>query len=150
MSAFLLAPHNRARLVRFASGCVCALVLGGCASFSGITQQSTMSDGHSIDGRTLENSAAMQAATINAAWPNTTWWQIYRDPQLDQLIQQAIAQSPTLKIAQARIRQANAMAGIANAATLPKIGASASLTLELFTGDGLYPPPLGGNWDWSN
>jgi NodT family efflux transporter outer membrane factor (OMF) lipoprotein len=33
---------------------------------------------------------------------------------------------------------------------LPKVGAAASVTRELFTDDGLYPPPLAGAWDWSN
>ncbi|WP_161539924.1 TolC family protein [Glaciimonas sp. PCH181] len=126
------------------------MLLNGCASFSGIDPQARLSDGHTIDGRILNSSATMDATQINAQWPTVTWWQAYRDPQLNQLVAQAIADSPSIKIAQARIRQASAMAGIAEAGTLPKIGAEASLTRELFTSDGLYPAPLGGGWDWSN
>ena len=126
------------------------MLLNGCANFSGIDPQARLSDGQTLDGRALHNSAAMDAAQINAQWPTVTWWQAYQDPQLDQLVKQAIADSPSIKIAQARIRQASAMAGIAEAATLPKVGAESSITRELFTSDGLYPAPLGGNWDWSN
>ncbi|MGS0743768.1 TolC family protein, partial [Glaciimonas sp. GG7] len=121
------------------------MLLNGCASFSGIDPQARLSDGH-----LLNNSAAMNATEINAQWPTVTWWQAWHDPQLDSLVQQAIADSPSIKIAQARIRQAGAMAGVAQAATLPKVSAESSLTRELFTSDGLYPAPLGGNWDWSN
>ncbi len=154
MQFFPSATHHRVSVSRLTvertGALICALILGGCASFSGINPQSTLSDGHSIDGRTLENSAAMKAAKIDAVWPTATWWQAYRDPQLDQLITEAIANSPTLKVAQARIRQATAMTDIAKSATLPKVGAEASVTRELFTSDGLYPPPLGGTYNTSN
>ncbi|MDY7545162.1 efflux transporter outer membrane subunit [Glaciimonas sp. CA11.2] len=127
-----------------------AVSLSGCASYSGIDPIAKLSDGQSIDGRALNNSAAMTATQINAQWPTVTWWKAYRDPQLDTLVKQAIADSPSIKIAQARIRQATALAGVAEAGTLPKVGAAASVTRELFTTDGLYPAPLGGGWDWSN
>jgi len=130
--------------------CALAVLLSGCASFSGIDPQARLSDGRTMNGRELNGSAAMNATQINAQWPTDTWWQAYRDPQLDRLVQQAIADSPTIKIAQARIRQASSLAGIAEAATLPKVGAESSLTRELFTSDGLYPPPIAGAWDWSN
>lgn len=127
-----------------------AVLLSGCASFAGIEPLAKLSDGHTLDGRALNNSAAMTATQINAQWPTVSWWQAYRDPQLDLLVKQAIADSPSIKIAQARIRQATALAGVAKAGTLPKVGAESSLTRELFTSDGLYPAPLGGGWDWSN
>ena len=34
-----------------------------------------------------------------AEWPQETWWKAYGDPQLDQLIDEALAGSPDLKIA---------------------------------------------------
>jgi NodT family efflux transporter outer membrane factor (OMF) lipoprotein len=132
------------------AACALVVLLSGCASFSGIDPQARLSDGRTMDGRALNGSAAMNATQINAQWPTVTWWQAYRDPQLERLVTQAIADSPNIKIAQARIRQATSLAGVAQAATLPKVGAEASITRELFTNDGLYPPPLGGTWDWSN
>src|SRR5262245_44506781 len=42
------------------------------------------------------------------AWPTTQWWKRYDDPQLDTLVQEAQANSPTMTAAQARLAQANA------------------------------------------
>ncbi|KAF3997602.1 efflux transporter outer membrane subunit [Glaciimonas immobilis] len=145
-----MATGRRKSTTGFVAVSALALLLSGCASFSGIKPLATMSDGYTMDGRKLDGSAAMNATQINALWPTEHWWQAYRDPQLDRLVNQAITDSPSIKVAQARIRQATALAGVAQAATLPKVGAAASITRELFTSDGLYPAPLGGGWDWSN
>jgi len=52
------------------------------------------------------------------------WWTIYRDPQLDQLEQQLIANSPDLASALARYKQAQAATGVLRAAESPTLGAS--------------------------
>ncbi|MEJ2409062.1 MAG: efflux transporter outer membrane subunit [Novosphingobium sp.] len=60
------------------------------------------------------------------AWPRQRWWTAYGDPQLDALVTEALAGSPGVAMAQARIRQARGAAEAAGAATLPSIGAQAS------------------------
>jgi NodT family efflux transporter outer membrane factor (OMF) lipoprotein len=50
------------------------------------------------------------------------WWESLGDAQLNGLIQQALAQSPDLRIAEARLRQARAMQGIQDAAGGPQLG----------------------------
>jgi NodT family efflux transporter outer membrane factor (OMF) lipoprotein len=55
------------------------------------------------------------------AWPADSWWQPYGDPQLNHLLDEALQGSPTLKIAEARLRQAQAEAQQAGAALLPDI-----------------------------
>src|SRR5690349_17995090 len=54
-------------------------------------------------------------------WPSDTWWMAYDDPQLTSLIQEALAASPTLAQASARIRRAEAEARRAGAANLPSL-----------------------------
>ena len=53
------------------------------------------------------------------------WWQSFRDPILDSLVQLALASNLDLAQAQARIRQARAAKGVAAAGLWPQIDASA-------------------------
>ncbi|MGE3373902.1 MAG: efflux transporter outer membrane subunit [Vicinamibacteria bacterium] len=53
------------------------------------------------------------------------WWTGFHDRLLDSLVSRAVAGSPDLKIASARIREARAARGIAAAAALPELGAHA-------------------------
>ncbi|SFB41705.1 efflux transporter, outer membrane factor (OMF) lipoprotein, NodT family [Collimonas sp. OK607] len=135
---------RRSPSVNLLLACSLTLLLSACADFSGINPQSKLTDSNSLSaGKALTD-------ITNTQWPKTAWWQNYRDPQLDALVQQAIADSPNLKIAQARIRQASSLAGVARAATLPKVGAEASSTRGLYSSEYIFPPPLGGSWNWDN
>lgn len=62
-----------------------------------------------------------------AEWPNEAWWKSYGDPQLDALIDEALKDSPSLKVAAARLRAATAEAGIAEADLWPTLNASGQL-----------------------
>ena len=55
------------------------------------------------------------------------WWTTFQDPVLDSLTSRAVAGNVDLKIAAARIQEARAARGIAAAAGLPQVGASADL-----------------------
>ena len=63
-----------------------------------------------------------------AAWPENDWWHSYGDAQLDQLIEEALRDSPNLGIARARLAQAEAMSQIAGGALKPEVGAFGSVT----------------------
>ena len=52
------------------------------------------------------------------------WWELYRDPALAQLIRDAIAHNLDLRMAVARVQQAEAVLGPAGIALLPQISAS--------------------------
>ncbi len=56
----------------------------------------------------------------------TTWWKGFHDPQLDELIAQALINNHDLKIAAARIKEANAMVIMAEAALFPSLDFGAS------------------------
>ena len=79
-------------------------------------------------------------------WPADNWWHGYGDPQLDALIEQALAGSPSLEIAQARLRAAQGQAIAARAARLPTGTLDAAVSRQRFPENGLYPPPYGGNY----
>ncbi len=57
--------------------------------------------------------------------PKGAWWQAFDDAALAALEQQAIAGSPTLALAQARLLQARAVLAASSASALPQIGLSA-------------------------
>lgn len=85
--------------------------------------------GHAPAPRTPDSFASDRslAATGATAWPAQTWWQGYGDAQLDALIAEALAGSPDLAAATARIAQAEGYARQAGAARLPTLGASGNV-----------------------
>lgn len=70
--------------------------------------------------------AARSLAGTPHAWPADTWWRDFGDPQLDALVSEALAKSPTITEAAARIRVALAQADLVRAARLPQAGVTAT------------------------
>ncbi len=82
-----------------------------------------------------------------AAWPATDWWTRYRDPQLDRLVSQALANSPSLAAAAARVRGAEALAGAQAALGGARLDANAQVARQRLSENGLIPPRfLGFTW----
>jgi len=52
------------------------------------------------------------------------WWRVFADPTLEALQQQALLNSPTLALAQARLLQARATLAASSASALPQLGLS--------------------------
>lgn len=78
------------------------LLLSGCASVPRL--------GPAPEPRSpasFESAASLAAAP--AAWPERNWWAAYRDPQLDRLMDEALAGAPSLAKAAARVREAQAI-----------------------------------------
>jgi multidrug efflux system outer membrane protein len=73
----------------------------------------------------------------------------YGDAQLDGLVALALRDSPTMAVAQARVRQADAAAGQTQAAAGASLGLDASATRERYPQGGFYPPPIAGSWQTS-
>ena len=87
--------------------------------------------------------AAAPAPTISDAW-----WKAFNDPQLDRLVDQALAGSPSLAMALARLRAADTQIALARAATLPQANFDAQEQYLLLSGNYTIPPPYGGSWQW--
>ncbi|SFL91928.1 efflux transporter outer membrane subunit [Variovorax sp. OV329] len=84
-------------------------------------------------------SAQSFAAPESAAWPGDGWWKAYGDPQLDELVDEALAQAPTLAVAQARLRRADAATQLADAALLPQVTANVSASEKKQSYNDLIP-----------
>jgi NodT family efflux transporter outer membrane factor (OMF) lipoprotein len=90
--------------------------------------------------------ALATAQTNEDAWPEDDWWHAYGDPQLDALMGEALAGSPSLQVAQARLRSAQAEATRASGPRLPATAVNAQTTRQRYSENGLYPPPYAGNY----
>ncbi|MES1201440.1 MAG: efflux transporter outer membrane subunit, partial [Pseudomonadota bacterium] len=70
--------------------------------------------------------SARSFAAAETTWPSDRWWESFGDTQLNTLIDEALADSPTLAVAAARLRQARAAAEQAGSARYPNIAGQAS------------------------
>ena len=118
-------------------------LLAGCASTKGLFTHATVDEPNSLATR----DSLSRVELSPAAWPATDWWKQFNDPQLDQLMDEALAGSPTLRIAEARARKALAVAQSARSALFPQINADGYVTRERFPPHGLIPPPYAGTWN---
>ena len=84
-----------------------------------------MLSGCALPGFSSPPASAVAQAAPAAALPG--WWTLLHDPAIDTLAQAALADSPTLAQALARIDEARATLGSADAQRLPTVGASAGL-----------------------
>ena len=116
-----------------------ALMLAACANGDGITSLATMRDANDI---TITATTAGLSKAV--PWPTADWWRSYQDEQLSQLILEGLGNNPSLKGADARIRRAAAVAGLADSRLYPQVSGSAEAILQRFTENGLYPPPFAG------
>src|SRR5450631_4542773 len=82
-------------------------------------------------------------------WPAAEWWKRYQDPTLDQLIDFAVATSPTLATAHARYDSARQSVRIAGAAAGARVDLSADIERQRLSDNGLIPPHLLG-FSWYN
>ena len=78
--------------------------------------------------------APVQTAADGTQWkqaqpaerqPRGEWWLAFKDPTLTQLIGEATQANANLAVAAARVKQARAIAGIAEADRMPQVGVSA-------------------------
>jgi NodT family efflux transporter outer membrane factor (OMF) lipoprotein len=58
------------------------------------------------------------------AWPSDQWWKDYKDPQLDALITEGLADAPDMRIAAARVAKARALAQQSASALAPSLSAN--------------------------
>ena len=93
-----------------------ALLTGACASIPNLGPKPEM------QAATAYASAASFAAA-RADWPAEGWWKRYGDAQLDRLIDEALAGSPDLQAAAARMRTAEGFARRASSALKPSLDA---------------------------
>ncbi len=111
------------RTNRLIGGAVLAAALAGCAA-SDLGPRPELA---APDAYASQRSLASQGSV---AWPNAQWWRSYGDPQIDALIAEALAGSPDIAIAAARIRTAQGAVQRAGAANLPTLDGQGSAGLN--------------------
>jgi NodT family efflux transporter outer membrane factor (OMF) lipoprotein len=118
---------------------VAALALTGCANYSGIKSDKQMSSPAQYEsGQSLPSQGGQ--------WPSLDWANQFGDPQLPQLIAEALEGSPSIAQAQARLAKASSYIESSRSALYPKVNGSYSWNREMFSANSIYPPPYGGTW----
>lgn len=123
-----------------------SLVLAGCTTSRGLHTTGTMTD----PGQLKSERSLADVQLSPTAWPAQDWWVAYGDPQLTALIEEALQNNPSLEQAQARARQAQAVADSINAGRKPQSNFDASITgAYLSKKNPIYPEYAIGTFAWS-
>lgn len=92
--------------------------------------------------------ATAAAWSVPTSEPETVsgacWWMAFRDPALDALVRQALASNLDLTLAQARLREARALRGVADSANGPQVIAEGSALRQRSSENGPNAPFGGG------
>lgn len=118
------------------AGCLALGALGGCAHSGGIEPRAQL---------LAATQAGLPASTPAPAAVASDWWRAFGDAALDALVQRALAEQPSLKVAAARLARAEAALASAQADDSPRLAATFDATREHFSAHSIYPPPLGGS-----
>ncbi|MGR8940318.1 MAG: efflux transporter outer membrane subunit [Gammaproteobacteria bacterium] len=118
------------RYSRLLPGLALILLLAGCAWFSEPTQRAKMITAPHI-GKTLHPfKASLQAGH---GWPSQSWWKSFASPALNRLIETAVADSPTLKVVETRMRQSQALVDSRTADLYPTVDANFSFSAQRYS-----------------
>jgi NodT family efflux transporter outer membrane factor (OMF) lipoprotein len=122
---------------------VAAMGLAGCVNYAGIR-----SDKQIEPPAKYETQQSLPAE--GGQWPAMDWAKQFGDPQLPALIDEALKDNPSIDQARARIEKATSYVGSANSTLYPNVTGSYAWTRQLYTGNGIVPPPYGGTWQSEN
>ncbi len=114
--------RNAAKRMRLSLAIVALLPLGACVVGPDYQRASAPT---SADYKEL---AGWQRATPKDELPRGKWWSVFGDKVLDGLIDRVTVSNQTLKISEARFRQAQALASAARAGLFPTVSASSGST----------------------
>ncbi|USX24800.1 efflux transporter outer membrane subunit [Oxalobacteraceae bacterium OTU3CINTB1] len=75
--------------------------------------------------KTAADGSTWKQAQAAEAQPRGEWWLAFNDPALNELIAEATRANANLSVAAARVKQARAIAGVAEADRIPQVGVNA-------------------------
>ncbi len=113
-------------------------VLVGCADMSGIASQARLRDADSLGLKAAPFSTGISAV-------DARWWLGFGDAQLDALVDEALAGSPNIAMARARLSRAQAAIATAESADKPQLNGALDATRQKFSSNYIYPAPLAGS-----
>ncbi len=108
---------------------VCALAVAGCAAAPEYQKPALdLPLAWTLEAPWREGRPADAAA-------KGPWWQRFGDAELDALAQRAVADSPSLAVAQARLAQARSVLAATSASVLPQIGLNERVSRQKISAD---------------
>jgi len=117
------------------------------ALLAGVVAGCAIGPAHPVHAPLLQAQSTGLAATPMPAI-DAQWWQAFGDPQLDRLVQAALADNPSLADAVARLRIARSAADVAGSALGPTVRGAIAEQREHLSSRYIYPPPYGGSTYW--
>ena len=143
----ILLPHTlvpRGRTLKTAGLLAAvALSLAGCVTYTDIKNSNHVTAADQLN-------AQRSLPAEGGRWPEVDWADQFGDPQLTKLIDEALADSPSVAQARARIAAAAAYTQGADAKLMPQVSLGYNLNRERYSANALYPPPYGGSWYTEN
>ena len=114
--------------------CTLSFGLSGCVNYAGINPQAN-----------IKTATDLHLSADKIIWPTQKAWEVLNDPVLNQLMEQALVQNPTINIAKARLEKVAALVRYADGNRYPEAGVLASVQPEHLTKNYIYPPPYAGS-----
>ncbi|MDD1612414.1 MAG: efflux transporter outer membrane subunit [Methylococcaceae bacterium] len=115
---------------RLLSGLTLSLLLAGCAWFGDSSQRAALIAAPQLGNTLHPFKKSMQAGSV---WPSQSWWKTFAIPTLNRLIETAVADSPTLKVVETRLKQSQAMVDARTADLYPTVDANFSFSAQRYS-----------------
>jgi NodT family efflux transporter outer membrane factor (OMF) lipoprotein len=101
----------------------------------------------------LQQTRVIDTAQLGLAGPARApapqgWWKAFGDDQLNRLVDDALHNSPSLEIAMARVRAAQAQSLAAGAEGKPSFSIDGEASRQRLSANYIVPPPYGGHTYW--
>ncbi len=113
-------------------GLGCLFLLGGCAWIPPGDPPAEVIAPPEMKATLAEVTSRLQQ------WPDDRWWEQFGNPELNQIMETALQDNPGLKVASARLREAQGLVRVEGARLLPFLDADASLTYERISQHGVF------------
>jgi len=117
---------KKANLIPYAS-LMSLLILAGCAT-----------PGADHTALTQLDSDSLRLSKENTSAVSDQWWTELGDANLNSLIQAALKDKPSLKIASSRVYRAMSLAQLSDSAHLPQVGLGADINRQSYSSNGLF------------
>jgi len=130
-------PKPAPALRAFALSLLSVAVLSACVSSGGIAPQ--------VSPRPIGTTLGSAASSQETSFPTERWWTALGDPALDQLVDTALRDNPSLTVAAMRLQRARIVIDAAEAAYGPSVTLNANPTQQRFSENYTVPKPLAGS-----
>lgn len=118
---------------------ICLASLTGCVNYFGSKPRSS-----AFTAATLAQHHEYTVPRKALTRAQGNWWEKFKDPQLNRLIEVALADAPNFQIAQSRLLRSQRIAEGAISPLLPSADLSGVVSREHYTANWIIPPPFGG------